>query len=93
MWAGVALLGLWTTVHFFDWWLPYLQNRPENIGRYSFYQPHTQLLPVLDHHYPPDGGHTILDFILYPTFLVCLIAVLQQSRRENKKLNSVTVLR
>ncbi len=26
MWVGVALLGLWACVHFFDWWLPYLQS-------------------------------------------------------------------
>jgi hypothetical protein len=26
MWVGVALLGQWVCVHFFDWWLPYLQG-------------------------------------------------------------------
>ena len=74
MWVAVALLGLWVCVHFFDWWLPYIQNSPSNYARFSFYAPHSQLLPVIDHHYPPDGGHALLDFLLYPTWLACLVA-------------------
>ena len=74
MWSAVALLGLWVGVHFFDWWLPYMQNSASNYARFSFYAPHTQLLPVIGHHYPPDGGHALLDFLLYPTWFVCLVA-------------------
>jgi hypothetical protein len=74
MWVGVALLGLWVCVHFFDWWLPYLLSSSSNYSRFSFYAPHTQILPVIGHHYPPDGGHAVLDFLLYPTWLVCLLA-------------------
>jgi hypothetical protein len=76
MWVGVALLGLWVCVHFFDWWLPYLQGSASDYSRFSFYAPHTQILPVIGHHYPPDGGHTVLDFLLYPTWLACLVAAL-----------------
>jgi hypothetical protein len=39
-------------VHFFDWWLPYLQSSASNYSRFSFYAPHTQILPVIGHHYP-----------------------------------------
>jgi hypothetical protein len=30
----IALLGLWVCLHFFDWWLPYLQNSPSNYARF-----------------------------------------------------------
>jgi hypothetical protein len=76
IWVGVALLGLWVCIHFFDWWLPYLQSSASNYSRFSFYAPHTQIFPVIGHHYPPDGGHAVLDFLLYPTWLVCLLAAL-----------------
>ena len=74
MWVAVSLLGLWAGVHFFDWWLPYIQNSAANYLRFSFYAAHTQVLPVIGNHYPPDGGHAVLDFLLYPTWLACLIA-------------------
>jgi hypothetical protein len=73
-WVAVGLLGLWVCVHFFDWWLPYIQNSASNYARFSFYAQHTQVLPVLGNHYPPDGGHAVLDFLLFPTWLVCLAA-------------------
>jgi hypothetical protein len=75
--TACVLLSLWVVVHLFDWWIPYLRNLPQNGGRYSFYRPHTQLLPVIGHHYPPDAGHAILDLILYPTCLVALFATLK----------------
>ena len=88
MWAAVVLLGLWTTVHFFDWWRPYLQNSAANYGRYSFYAPHTQLLPVIGYHYPPDAGHAVLDFILFPAWgsclLACLLPLLRRQRTATK---------
>ena len=63
-WVCVALLGAWVCVHFFDWWLPYYQDSAANQARFSYYSSHTQVLPVIGHHYPPDGGHSILDFFL-----------------------------
>jgi hypothetical protein len=75
-WIAVALLSLWAGVHFFDWWLPYLHSSASNYARFSFYAPHTQILPVIGHHYPPDGGHAVLDFLLYPAWLTCLVAAL-----------------
>ena len=80
MWIGVVLLGLWVGVHFFDWWLPYLKGSASYYSRYSFYAPHSQILPVFGTHYPPDGGHAILDVILYPTWLACLIAALPRKK-------------
>ncbi len=80
--TACVLLSLWVVVHFFDWWLPYLRDLPQNAGRFSFYQSHTQLLPVIGHHYPPDAAHTILDLILYPT---CTIAVFATATRKRPK--------
>ncbi len=71
---GSALLTLWVVVHSFDWWIPYLRDLPQNAGRYSFYQPHTQILPVVGHHYPPDAGHVILDLLLFPAWLLSGVA-------------------
>lgn len=79
--TACVLLGLWVVVHFFDWWLPYGRDLPANAGRYSFYASHTQLLPVVGHHYPPDAGHAVLDFILYPTWLLALWATLTTLKR------------
>lgn len=81
MWVSVVLLGLWVAIHFFDWWLPYLHDSPSNYPRYTFYAQHTQFLPVIGHHYPPDAGHTLLDFLLYPTWACCFLAVV--SRRKD----------
>ena len=33
MWLAVLLLGLWVGVHFFDWWLPYIQSSASNYSR------------------------------------------------------------
>jgi hypothetical protein len=79
MWVGVALLGLWVYAHFFDWWLPYLRSSASNYSRFSFYAPYTQILPVIGHHYPPDRGHAVLDFLLYPTWFACLSAALHRT--------------
>lgn len=74
IWAAAALLTLWVVVHCFDWWIPYAKNNPHNAARYSFYQPRSQLLPAIGNHYPPDGGHAVLDFILFPTCVVVVLA-------------------
>ena len=81
MWLAVVMLGLWVIVHFFDWWLPYAKDSTGNFSRYSFYASHTQILPVVGHHYPPDGAHAILDLILYPTWMVCIAAASRHARR------------
>jgi hypothetical protein len=84
MWLGLGLLGLWAGVHFFDWWLPYLRSLPSNGARYRFYSQHTQILPVIGDHYPPDGGHAVLDLILYPTWIACLVAALSGNRASRQ---------
>jgi hypothetical protein len=83
MWAAVVLLGLWVVVHFLDWWLPYLHNSAANYPRYHFYASHTQILPVVQNHYPPDAGHAILDFILFPAWLFCLAAASSRRHRAS----------
>ncbi len=72
MWIATVLLTFWAVVHLFDWWIPYATDSAANFARYSFYAPHTQLLPVIGHHYPPDGSHAVLDFLVYPTWLLSL---------------------
>jgi hypothetical protein len=77
---GTSLLALWTVVHLFDWWIPYAKNAPGNLGRFSFYSPRTQILPVIGNHYPPDAGHAVLDFLLFPTFALALTATIKTLR-------------
>ncbi len=80
MWIGTFLLALWTVVHLFDWWIPYATNAPENQGRFNFYSQRTQILPVIGDHYPPDAGHAILDFLLFATFALALMASIASLR-------------
>jgi hypothetical protein len=82
--TACLLLTLWTVVHLFDWWIPYLRDLPQNAARYSFYKPHTQLLPVIGHHYPPDAGHAVLDFILYPTTIVSIFSTTSNRPKSQK---------
>jgi len=84
MWIGSALLLLWVVVHSFDWWIPYARSLPQNLGRYSFYQHRTQILPVFGYHFPPDGGHALLDFILFPTCIISVIATFRSQDGANK---------
>jgi len=87
MWIASVLLTLWAAAHLFDWWIPYAQNSVANFARYSFYAPHTQILPVIGNHYPPDGGHAVLDFLVYPTCVLALVTTMKWTRsrlRENK---------
>ena len=76
MWIGTSLLALWTVVHLFDWWIPYAKNSPDDQGRFSFYSQHTQIFPVIGDHYPPDAGHALLDFLLFPTLALALMATI-----------------
>jgi hypothetical protein len=80
MWIGTFLLALWTVVHLFDWWIRYAKNAPANHGRFSFYSQRTQILPVIADHYPPDAGHAILDFLLFPTVALALMASIASLR-------------
>jgi hypothetical protein len=89
MWIGASLLGLWTLVHLFDWWIPYAKNAQENLGRYSFYSQRTQILPVIGNHYPPDAGHAILDFLLFPTFVLALTATIANLRMHRPAQNEI----
>ncbi len=89
MWIGTFLLALWTVVHLFDWWVPYAKNAPENQGRFSFYSQRTQILPVIGNHYPPDAGHAILDFLLFPTFVVALMASIGNLRTDRPSPNAI----
>lgn len=82
--AASALLTLWSVVHLFDWWIPYLKDLPQNADRFSFYQSHTQILPVVGHHYPPDAGHAVLDLLLYPTCVATLFAAFPSKPRVKK---------
>jgi hypothetical protein len=81
MWIATVLFTFWAVVHLFDWWIPYAQDSVNNYPRYSFYAPHTQVLPVIGHHYPPDGAHAVLDFLVYPTWLLALLTSVQETRR------------
>jgi hypothetical protein len=89
MWMGTSLLALWTVVHLFDWWIPYAKNAPENLGRYSFYSQRTQILPVIGKHFPPDAGHAILDFLLFPTFAMTLMAAIANLRTGRPSTNAI----
>jgi hypothetical protein len=80
MWAGTSLLALWMVVHLFDWWIPYAKSAPQNLARYSFYSQRTQILPLIGNHYPPDAGHAILDFLLFPAFALALTGTIANLR-------------
>ena len=78
MWIGVGLLALWVGVHLSDWWIPYvLGTGEERAGFYRFYGAHTQILPTIGRHHPPDGGHAVLDALVLAAFLSCLVAALR----------------
>ncbi len=85
MWTAAALLALWVVIHLFDWWIPYARSLPQNIGRYHFYQQRTQVLPALGYHYPPDGGHAVLDFILFPTCFIAVLATIRHLPSRNTR--------
>lgn len=80
MWMGAVLLSLWVAIHCFDWWIPYMRSLPSNAARYSFYRPHTQILPAVGNHYPPDGRHAVLDLILFPACFLAIVALVRHRR-------------
>lgn len=77
MWVGAVMLSLWVAVHCMDWWIPYARSLPGNAGRYSFYAAHTQMLPVIGNHFPPDAGHAVLDLLVFPTCAVVIAALVR----------------
>jgi hypothetical protein len=88
MWIGVMLLTLWLGVHLSEWWIPYVRGTgPDRDSFYHFYGYHTQILPVIGSHRPPDGGHAILDLFVLLAFAFCFVAAFANSRgrRQAKK--------
>ena len=83
--TAAVLLTLWVVIHLFDWWIPYARSLPQNIGRYHFYQQRTQVLPALGYHYPPDAGHAVLDFILFPTCFIAVLATIWHLQSRNTR--------
>ena len=79
MWVSVALLTLWLGMHLKVWWIPYAKGTgPETAESYSS---HTQILPLIGNHHPPDGGQTVLDFLIVATWFVCLLASIRTKRK------------
>lgn len=74
-----ALLGLWTYFHLQTWWIPYWQgvSSPRAIAFHEQFLEHTQVLPKYGHHFPPDAEHTFIDMLVFPAFLLCLIATVR----------------
>ena len=65
-------------------WIPYaVGTGDERASFYRFYGTHTQILPTIGRHHPPDGGHAILDAIVLSAFLSCLIAALRARKSGN----------
>lgn len=69
-------------------WIPYTKNAPENLGRFSFYSQRTQIPPVIGGH-PPDAGHAILDFLVFPTFVLALTATITNLRADRPSVNAL----
>lgn len=78
---GAALLALWTIVHVFDWWLPHIRGTgPGHPGYYHYIHGYTQILPIAGNHYPPDGGHAVLDFLIWIALIGILTVVINDKR-------------
>jgi hypothetical protein len=82
MWVSVALLTAWLGMEVKLWWIPYVKGTaPEDTASYSLYGSHTQILPAVGNHHPPDAGHTVLDLLLFVTWLVCALAAIRTRKR------------
>ena len=82
MWVSVTLLTLWLGMHLKVWWIPYAKGTgPETADLYKSYSSHTQILPLIGNHHPPDGGQTVLDFLIVATWFVCLLASIRTKRK------------
>jgi len=75
---GTALLGLWVYFHLQSWWLPYFRGVTSRraIAFHEQFLAHTQVLPRVGNHFPPDAEHTFIDLFVFPAFLFCLVATL-----------------
>ena len=81
-WVGVALLTLWLAVNLKDWWIPYAKGTgPERAGFYPFDGTHTQILPVVGNHYPPDAGHAVLGLLIFGAWIVCGLAAIRTRKK------------
>ena len=77
--ASVALLGLWSYFHVVAWWLPYLRGvtSPGAVAFHVQFLAHTQILPRLGNHYPPDAEHACIDVLVFAAFVLCLVATVR----------------
>jgi hypothetical protein len=84
MWTAAALLYAWVVLDFVSWWVPYARSSfyQDNLAQayaYTYHAAHTQILPIIGHHFPPGAGQVILDLILFPTTLIVTMAAVRQS--------------
>jgi len=82
---GTALLGLWVYFHLQSWWLPYFRGvtSPRAMAFHEQFLAHTQVLPRVGNHFPPDAEHTFIDLFVFPAFLFCLPATLRSLVRRS----------
>jgi hypothetical protein len=82
MWVSVGLLTAWLGVHVKVWWIPYAKGTgSEQASFYEFYGAHTQVLPTIGSHHPPDGAHAVLDFLLFVTWMACTLAAIRTRKK------------
>ena len=74
--VGTLLLALWVCFHLQAWWIPYFRGvtSPQAIAFHRQFLAHTQVLPRLGNHFPPDAEHAFIDAFVFPAFLICLFA-------------------
>lgn len=83
---GTALLGLWTYFHLQTWWVPYVRGvtSPGAIAFHEQFLQHTQVLPKVGNHYPPDAEHMFIDVFVFPAFLLCLVATVRSFFEQSR---------
>lgn len=59
-------LAAWAFMHLQSWWIPYYQGvyTSDSIAFHAQFLNHTQVLPKIDNHYPPDAEHSFIDLFL-----------------------------
>jgi hypothetical protein len=78
-----AGLGLWTYFHLSLWWWHYLVGvDPADRAFHDQFLAHTQILPRVGDHLPPDGEHAVIDFLLLPATVLTLYATIERLRRR-----------
>lgn len=73
---GTLLLGLWVYFHLQAWWLPYIcgVSSTAGVAFHRQFLAHTQVLPKIGNHFPPDAEHTFIDVFVFPAFALCCVA-------------------